>query len=94
MKGDTWTLTRSMQDHVFESSELGGHEMIIIGYDDNAVVQDNEGYYSHGVFRLRNSWGPNVGDQGDYYMTYDFFKRFVIEVQRLVKSEKPIDLDE
>lgn len=93
-QNDTWALTRAIKDHVFENSELGGHEMIITAYDDNAVVEDNEGYYHHGVFKLRNSWGPNVGDNGDYYMTYDFFKRFVNEVHRLVKSEKPIDLDE
>jgi hypothetical protein len=86
-KSDTWTLTKSMQRD-FDPSELGGHEMIIIGYDDNAVVTDSEGGSNQGVLILRNSWGKLAGDAGNYYMTYDFFKRFVMEVQRVVKINR------
>jgi C1A family cysteine protease len=43
-----------------------GHEMIIIGYNDNAKV-----------LKLRNSWGPDRGDNGDFYMSYDYYQLMV-----------------
>ncbi|BBH52437.1 C1 family peptidase [Fluviispira sanaruensis] len=39
-----------------------GHEIVIIGFDDNQKL-----------FKIRNSWGAGVGDSGDYYMSYNFF---------------------
>lgn len=81
---DTWALTKSMERE-FGDRELAGHEMMIIGYDDEAVVTDNEGGTHKGLFKLRNSWGATAGDKGNYYITYDFFKRFAMEVQRVVK---------
>lgn len=81
---DTWALTKSMERE-FENWELAGHEMLITGYDDTAVVTDSEGGSHTGLIKLRNSWGSMAGNKGDYYMTYDFFKRFVMEVQRVVK---------
>lgn len=83
---DTWAITKSMERE-FDNWELGGHEMIIIGYDDDAVVTDNEGGTHKGIFTIRNSWGTGAGDKGNYYMTYDFFKRFVMEAQRLIKTD-------
>jgi len=83
---DTWALTKSMERE-FSNWELAGHEMIITAYDDNAVVTDNEGGTHTGVLTLRNSWGTSTGYEGNYYMTYDFFKRFVMEAQRLVKMD-------
>ncbi len=45
-----------------------GHEAIIVGYDD-----------SQEVFKIRNSWGSDVGDNGDFYMTYKFFNEMGID---------------
>lgn len=80
-KDDTWALTDAMKndDHL----EFGGHEMIITGYDDQAVAVDHEGKKHYGLLTLRNSWGDDVGDSGNYYMTYDFFKSFVLDVEKL-----------
>lgn len=39
---------------------LGGHEVLVIGYDDNAAR-----------FKLRNSWGESWGDAGNCYMSYN-----------------------
>jgi C1A family cysteine protease len=39
---------------------LGGHEVLVIGYDD-----------STGRFKVRNSWGPDWGDHGNFHMAYD-----------------------
>jgi len=83
---DTWALTQAIMNDP-DSWFKAGHEMIITGYDDNAVAIDNEGQKHTGLFILRNSWGNDVGDQGNYYMTYDFFKKFVIEVQEIIATE-------
>jgi len=79
-KYDTWALTNAIKHN---PSSLGGHEMIITGYDDNAVVVDNEGKKHQGLLTLRNSWGSDAGDKGNYYMTYEFFRKFVIEAQEV-----------
>lgn len=40
---------------------LGGHAVYIIAYDDKLKR-----------FKVRNSWGPDWGDKGNFYMPYDF----------------------
>jgi len=40
---------------------LGGHAVMAVGYDN-----DRE------VFIIRNSWGVNWGDQGYFYMPYEY----------------------
>jgi len=40
---------------------LGGHAVMAVGYDD-----------SKKWFIIRNSWGPNWGDKGYFYMPYDY----------------------
>lgn len=81
---DTWALTADIAAD--QNPNLGGHEMVIIGYDDNAVAVDQDGVKHQGLLTLRNSWGDDVGDHGNYYMSYDFFKKFVLEVQ-VIKIE-------
>lgn len=78
---DTWAYTNEIKKD--SNPELGGHEMVIVGYDDNAVAKDNEGKTHKGLLTLRNSWGSSAGDHGNYYMTYEFFKQYVMEVQKL-----------
>ena len=63
--------------------DIAGHEMIITGYDDRAVAIDDHGRAHKGLLTLRNSWGALAGDKGDFYMSYDYFKAFVMEVQRI-----------
>lgn len=76
--GDTWSLINATQQL---TSTAAAHELIIFGYDDNAVVTDNDGTKHSGIFLLRNSWGDRVGDHGVFYMTYDFFATYVLEVE-------------
>ncbi|WP_028372397.1 C1 family peptidase [Legionella lansingensis] len=87
---DTWALTPEIARDVYLRPIFGGHEMVITGYDDNAVAIDDQGRKHQGLFTLRNSWGDNVGDHGDFYMSYDYFKLLVIEVQRIrsVKADQ------
>lgn len=39
-----------------------GHAVVVIGYDDTQQL-----------LKIRNSWNTDVGDNGDYYMTYTYF---------------------
>lgn len=80
---DTWVLTPEIARDVFLNPNYAAHEMVITGYDDNAVAIDEDGREYRGLLTLRNSWGDKVGDHGDFYMTYDFFKLLVLEVQRI-----------
>ena len=79
---DTWALTPELSVPPYE---VGGHEMVIYGYDDNAVAYDKDGNAHVGLLTLRNSWSSNNGDNGDYYMTYDYFKKYANEVQAVVE---------
>jgi hypothetical protein len=44
-----------------KESVLGGHEVLAIGYDDNV---------NGGSFLVRNSWGADWGNEGNFYMRY------------------------
>ena len=59
--------------------------MIITGYDDKAVAYDLNGKQHVGLLTLRNSWSENAGDNGNYYMTYDYFKKYASEAQAIIE---------
>lgn len=80
---DTWVLTPEIARDIYMKPFFGGHEMIITGYDDNAVAIDDKGRPHKGLLTLRNSWGEQVGDHGNFYMSYDYFVLLVIEAQRI-----------
>lgn len=46
-------------------SDLGGHAMCCVGYD-----------MTKNVFIVRNSWGPNWGDNGYCYFPIDYLEKF------------------
>lgn len=85
-EGDTWALTEAIKHDT--NPRFGGHEMNIMGYDDDAVAIDNEGRQHKGLLIIRNSWGADAGDNGDFYIAYDFFKQYVTKIHVLV-SAKP-----
>lgn len=78
-------LEQAIQLFLLDWSNWGGHALIITGYDDDAVAIDNEGRSHKGLFTLRNSWGSDIGDHGDIYMSYDYFKALAIELIELFK---------
>ena len=82
---DTWALTASIKKDY--KVEFGGHQMVITGYDDYATAIDNEGKKHQGLLYLRNSWGDQVGDHGDFYMTYEFFKHYALSVEVVKRYE-------
>ena len=80
---DSWVYLPELKN-AFESLEdISSHELIIIGYDDDASIIDKYGESHQGILILRNSWGPNAGDHGDFYMSYDYFNAFVFDVLRI-----------
>ncbi|QHS33005.1 hypothetical protein GW535_11340 [Piscirickettsia salmonis] len=87
---DAWVMIPEVKEFV-EQESSGGHEMIITGYNDNACAEITFGVGSGkqqcGLLTLRNSWGENAGDHGNYYMTYDFFKVMVMEVQEIGRKQ-------
>jgi C1A family cysteine protease len=42
-------------------SAIGGHAVMCVGYDNKTSL-----------FKIRNSWGPKVGDNGYFYMPYAY----------------------
>lgn len=78
---DTWAITADLNNSKLD--DIAGHEMLIIGYDDNAIAIDHQGQKHQGLLILRNSWGPEVGDQGNFYMTYDYFETLADEAQAI-----------
>lgn len=82
-KNDTWVITQDIINDIDDQTEFAGHALLITGYNDNAVATDAKGQTYKGLLTLRNSWGHNIGDKGDFYMSYDYFKALVLEVQRI-----------
>ncbi|MFZ4077551.1 MAG: C1 family peptidase [Legionellaceae bacterium] len=80
---DTWILTPEIINDIKEDGDYGGHEMIITGFDDNAKAVDDKGRVHKGLLKLRNSWGSLAGDEGNFYMSYDYFVTLTIEAQRI-----------
>lgn len=50
---------------------FGGHALCVIGYDDE---------YEGGAFQIQNSWGPDWGDRGSFWMRYRDFEIFTNEL--------------
>lgn len=87
---DTWMLTPQIVLDAMNGQIYAGHELIITGYDDDLIVKDEEGHFNRGVFTLRNSWSKLAGDQGDYYVTYDYVKFLTLEVMAIRMKEKAV----
>jgi hypothetical protein len=48
--------------------EPEGHAVIVTGYNDKQQV-----------LKIRNSWGSEVGDNGEFYMTYQYYKLYNLD---------------
>jgi hypothetical protein len=80
---DSWVLIPEIAREA--NNTRAAHEMIITGYNDNAEAVDYNGMKHKGLLTLRNSWGDGVGDYGEFYMSYDYFKLLAYDVKRLTK---------
>ncbi|MFJ1268110.1 C1 family peptidase [Legionella lytica] len=84
---DTWVLSTTIERELYQYPFMAGHSMIITGYDDNATAVDDLGRVHTGLFTLRNSWGEQLGDKGDFYMSYDYFKVLGFEANQIIYDE-------
>ncbi len=83
---DTWVLTPEIMKKVEQGKLTAGHEMVIIGYDDQALAWTKDGLMSKGLFLVRNSWGKQAGDEGNFYISYDYFKALCDEAQVIISN--------
>lgn len=87
-QNDTWVLSSLIERELYlnNGGYFAGHAMVITGYDDNAVAVDDAGREHVGLFTLRNSWGAQRGNQGDFYMSYDYFRVLGMEADQIKKD--------
>ena len=53
---------QEFKDDIFKKRKRGAHAVVVTGYDD-----------AKKLIKIRNSWSKYAGDNGEYYMTYDFY---------------------
>ena len=66
-QGGLWACKQGASPNYCANSQAG-HEVLIIGYDDKQEL-----------LKIRNSWNSSVGDKGNYYMSYKFFKSMALD---------------
>jgi hypothetical protein len=86
VRNDTWMVTPQVRQDAKNGSIEAGHEMIITGYDDNAVAVGPDGSKQVGILTLRNSWGSDAGDNGNYYLTYAHFRLLADESYEIIPA--------
>ncbi len=67
-KGGLWACKLEGNSKNYCGFAFAGHEVVVVGYDDGQEL-----------LKIRNSWGNSVGDNGDYYMSYDFFNAMSLD---------------
>ncbi|SDW87549.1 protein of unknown function [Lutibacter oricola] len=64
-----------------QSGSIGGHAMVVVGYDD---------YKDGGAFEILNSWGTKWGNNGYIWVKYNDFEKYTKTAYVMVdKIEKP-----
>jgi C1A family cysteine protease len=67
---------------------LGGHAMMVVGYDDNITITNSNNHGSaKGALLVRNSWGPSWGDHGYGALPYEYVgKQLAVDFWSLTKQ--------
>lgn len=64
-----------------QSGRIGGHAMVVVGYDDNK---------DGGAFEIMNSWGATWGNNGFIWVKYNNFESYVKTAYVMIdKIEEP-----
>jgi len=86
---DSWVLNNKISEQIIKNNidiVKGAHEMVVIGYDDNAEAIDSYGKRHKGLLKVRNSWSDLAGDKGDYYISYDYLLAFILDAYSVYKK--------
>ncbi len=75
--GDDVEACRRNGQYSGKPCRLATHEMIAFGYIDHPSDPDQ------GLFVLRNSWGQDLGDNGNFYMTYGYAEQLLTTIAAL-----------
>lgn len=65
---------------------LGGHSVLVVGYVDNVKGLPDEyaklfsGVQTKGFLIVRNSWGKEWGDNGYFYMPYEYLTKHTFDL--------------
>lgn len=51
----------------------GGHAITMVGFDDRMTIKNKNEQVTMGAFKIRNSWGEKWGQNGYFWMPYEFF---------------------
>ncbi len=71
-----------------KEKSLGGHAVFCFGYDD--TMKSSDGKWT-GFLKLRNSWGENWGDKGNFYMPYAYLRtNFVADAWIITKNKEKL----
>lgn len=76
VREDLWTPQKNDYRNI---DRLGGHAMCAIAYDDNKFG---------GAVQVMNSWGKNWGNDGNFWIKYTDFSKFVREAYGLYPHPK------
>ncbi|KAK6525180.1 hypothetical protein TWF694_005326 [Orbilia ellipsospora] len=52
--------------------EIGSHAVVAVGFDDSIPYKGANGGESKGCFLVQNSWGADWGDNGYFWMPYEY----------------------
>lgn len=66
--GGLWACQQPSSSINHCTGSTSGHEVIVTGYDNRQQL-----------LKIRNSWGRQNGDQGEYYMTYSYFNAMAFD---------------
>lgn len=70
--GGLWACQQPSGRANYCGTPTAGHEVIVIGFDDKQQL-----------LKIRNSWSSQIGDQGDYYMTYAYYNAMAADQTQL-----------
>lgn len=70
------------------NSQLAGHAVVAIGYDDEIKIESEDGEFSLGAIRIRNSWGTDWGEKGYGWLPYSYvLKGLTRDWWSIIKTE-------
>jgi len=68
---------------------LGGHAILTVGYDDKMTIKNRfGGQATTGALLIRNSWGPEWGENGYGWLPYDYVtQELAMDFWSIIKKE-------